>query len=64
MSCFATGRKSWLFADTVEGANASAVLYSLLVTAKDNGLNPYVYLTKVFSEIDSTEDLRQLLPFS
>ena len=61
---FATGRKSWLFADTVEGANASAVLYSLLVTAKDNGLNPYAYLSKVFTEIDSNEDLRQLLPFS
>ena len=61
---FATGRRFWLFADTVEGANASAVLYSLLVTAKNNGFNPYGYLTKVFSEIDWTEDLRQLLPFT
>lgn len=37
---FAVGRKNWLFSDTEKGAEASANLYSLLVTAKINGLNP------------------------
>jgi transposase len=38
---FATGRKNWLFSDTVEGAQSSAMLYSLVVTAKLNGKDPY-----------------------
>lgn len=38
---FAVGRKNWLFADTVDGAMASAVLYSIIETAKANGLEPY-----------------------
>ncbi len=38
---FVIGRKGWLFADTVAGANASANLYSLVETAKANGVEPY-----------------------
>ena len=38
---FATGRKSWLFADTPQGATASAVAYTLAESAKANGLNIY-----------------------
>ena len=34
-------RKNWLFANTVGGARASVVIYSLTETAKENGLNPY-----------------------
>jgi len=45
---FATGRKNWLFSDTVGGANASAVLYSVVETAKENGLYPFDYLEFVF----------------
>jgi len=41
---FAVGRKNWLFSASVPGAKASANLYSLLETAKDNGLEPYAYL--------------------
>ena len=39
---FVIGRKAWLFADTTQGANASAVCYSLVETAKLNGLEPYL----------------------
>ena len=38
------GRKAWLFANTKSGAQASAALYSLVETAKINGLEPYDYL--------------------
>jgi len=38
------GRKNWLFANTAGGAQASAVIYSLIETAKENGLDPYRYL--------------------
>ena len=41
---FVMGRKNWLFADTTGGARASAVIYSLMETAKENGLDPYQYL--------------------
>ena len=37
-----------MFADTVNGANASAVLYSIIETAKENGLCPYKYLAYIF----------------
>ncbi len=60
---FAVGRRAWLFADTVDGANASSIFYSLLNTAQLNGLNPQEYLCKVSQEIDSTQDLSTLLPF-
>ena len=42
---FVIGRKNWLFCNTVNGAKSSAVYYSLIVTARENGLNPYEYLT-------------------
>ncbi|CAJ0808549.1 IS66 family transposase ISAeh1 [Ralstonia psammae] len=38
---FVAGRRNWLFCDTVAGANASANLYSLVKTAKANGVDPY-----------------------
>ncbi len=43
---FAVGRKNWLFSDTQGGARSSANLYSLLMTAKANGLEPYGYTTR------------------
>jgi len=45
---FVIGRKNWLFANTPRGAKASAILYSIIETAKENGLNPCEYLTYVF----------------
>ena len=41
---FVMGRKNWLFANTPGGAQASIVIYSLIETAKENGLDPYRYL--------------------
>ncbi len=64
---FAVGRKNWLFADTVAGAEASANLFSLIETAKANGLEPWAYLQRIFAEIPaakSLEDIEALLPQS
>ena len=44
MKPFVMGRKNWLFANTPGGAQASSVIYSLIETAKENGLDPYRYL--------------------
>ena len=41
---FVTGRKNWLFADSVDGAEASALTYSMVETAKANGVDVYYYL--------------------
>ena len=41
---FVVGRKNWLFSDTVKGAESSAIIYSLIETAKANGQNPEAYL--------------------
>ena len=57
---FVMGRKNWLFANTQGGAQASSVIYSLIETAKENGLDPYRYLLWVLqnapqlSETDET----------
>ena len=48
---FVTGRKNWLFSDSVKGAQASANLYSLIETAKANKLEPYAYLRRVFTAL-------------
>ena len=42
------GRKNWLFTNTPEDAEASAIYYCIIETAKENGLNPYDYLKNVF----------------
>jgi transposase len=63
---FALGRANWLFADTVNGAKASAALYSLISTAKANQLEPYGYLRRLFDQIPaarSVEEFERLLPF-
>jgi transposase len=54
---FVVGRKAWLFSDTVRGAQASANLYSLIETAKANGIEPYAYLRLVFTEIPKATTL-------
>jgi len=46
---FVIGRRGWLFADTPRGATASARLYTLVETAKANGVEPWAYLEKLFS---------------
>ncbi len=62
---FAVGRKNWLFAGSPRGAKASAAIYSLIESAKANGLNPLDYLNNLFDKLPkakSEQDLRQLLP--
>ena len=39
------GRKNFLFANTPGGAQSSALVYSMIETAKENGLDPFRYLT-------------------
>jgi transposase len=61
----AIGRKNWLFSASVKGAKASANLYSLIETAKANGLEPYAYLKHIFTELPKVagfDDVDQLLP--
>ena len=63
---FVVGRKNWLFSASVAGAAASANLYSLIETAKANGLEPYAYLRRVFTELPSAQrldDIEALLPW-
>ena len=64
---FALGRKNWLFSGSPRGAQASALFYSLIATAKANGLNPFDYLITLFQNIRSClsdEDYTALLPFN
>ena len=64
---FVVGRKNWLFAGTTEGAEASALFYSLIETARANGLEPYGYLRYIFSKLplaQKIEDYEALLPWN
>ena len=64
---FAVGRRAWLFADTPAGANASAIHYSLIETAKIHELEPYAYLNAVFKALpyaDTVEKIEDLLPWN
>jgi len=64
---FVIGRKAWLFSDTPKGAQASAVHYSLIETAKANNVDPYTYLVEVLKKIpyaDTVEKLEELLPWN
>lgn len=59
------GRKNWLFADTPKGADASAMLYSIIETAKANGLIMYDYLVQCMKELAKPEqDIESLLPWN
>ncbi|WP_234255699.1 IS66 family transposase [Billgrantia aerodenitrificans] len=63
---FVVGRKNWLFSHTPSGAQASAAIYSLIETAKANGLSPYEYLQFVFEilpTLGEEDDLDMLLPW-
>jgi transposase len=65
---FVIDRKNFLFANTARGAKASAVMFSIIETAKENGLNPYAYLTYIFKNapnLDIRNDvnaIQSLLP--
>ena len=57
---FVVGRKNWLFSDSVKGVTASANLYSLIETAKANGLEPYAYLRYLFTELPEAESVHAI----
>jgi len=62
---FVVGRKNWLFSGHPRGAAASAFLYSLIETAKANGLKPYAYMRYLFDRLPlatTEDDYRSLLP--
>lgn len=64
---FVVGRKNWLFSTSVEGAKASANLYSLVESAKANNLEPSAYLKTVFTllpQVKTLEDVEALLPWN
>jgi hypothetical protein len=66
---FVIGRKNWLFANTPNGATASATIYSIMETAKENGLNPFPYLTYLFEKLPNLDVkdpkvLDDLMPWS
>jgi transposase len=63
---FVIGRKGWLFSNTPRGAKASAVVYSIVETAKENGLIPFEYLRYLFEKLPNLGDgdLDELLPWS
>ena len=67
---FAVGRRNWLFAKSVRGADASALVYSITETALLNHLKPYAYLTYILDELrkmgafPKEEELKKLLPWS
>ena len=66
---FVVGRKNWLFCDSVKGAESSAIVYSLVETAKANGIEPYEYLMLVLSMLPylgkspAHEELEKLMPW-
>ncbi len=63
-----TGRKNWLFADTPGGAKASALVYSIVETAKANGVDVYLYLkyllTKCPTDQTRDEEFERLSPWN
>ncbi len=62
---FVVGRKNWLFSGAPRGAEASATFFSLIETAKANGLEPYAYLRYLFAKLpfaETPEDYQALLP--
>ena len=67
---FCIGKKNWVMIDTISGAKSSAIVYSIIETAKANNLKPYEYLNHLLTEIPNHMDdtdrsfLKDLLPWS
>jgi len=64
---FVVGRKGWLFSGSPAGAEASATMYTLIESAKANGLEPWKYLNYLFEYFPlarSEEEINALLPFN
>ena len=66
---FVIGRKNFLFSKNPKGATASALIYSVIETAKANGLSPYHYLVYLFEKLPNIDlmnldQVDDLLPWS
>jgi transposase len=61
---FVMGRNNWMFSDTTSGAHASATIYSLIITAKKNGLEPFAYFRDILTRIPRGEPIEPLLPWN
>ena len=64
---FVVGRKAWLFNVTPAGANASALIYSMIETAKANGVEPYRWLSHVLAKLPAAktaDDYEALMPWN
>ena len=67
---FTVGRKNWVLINTIKGAKASAIIYSLVETAKANNLRTYEYLELLLTEIPNHLDdknfdyFENLMPWS
>jgi len=63
---FVMGRKAWLFSNTSSGADASSVMYSIIETAKENGLHPYQYVKFLLEKLlyAATSSIDTFLPWS
>ena len=64
---FVIGRKNWLFSNTPRGADSSALLYSLIETAKANGHEPFKYLYFLFENLplaENQDEISKLLPYN
>jgi transposase len=64
---FVIDRKNFLFANTPGGVQGSAMIFSMIETAKENGLDPYQYLLRILQtapRMDMGQDVQQLLPWN
>ena len=64
---FVIGRKNWLFSNTANGARASAMLYSIIETAKANGLIPFDYIVHCLEQLSGDVDektIEAMLPWN
>jgi transposase len=65
---FTTGRKNWLFSKSVNGAKASATLYSIVMTCRANDINPYYYFQHLFKVLPNRQqgddDFTDLMPWN
>lgn len=59
----AVGRKNWIFFGNERGGEAAAVMYSLLATCKEHGVDPRTYLRDVLLRIATVGDVRELTPY-
>jgi hypothetical protein len=67
MKAFATGRKNWLFSNSVKGAEASSIIYSLVVTCQHHKIDVFRYFRYILQNIPNcanVEELEKLLPYN